>query len=488
MALSFAFKKLNTRLALLFILLVLVPLGFFGLVAYQSASQSLEAELGRRLTTVASMTAFELRGEDLAGLVAGGRAVRRLREKVANLAALSRTQAVMVFAPDQTVLVDSRGRLGLGDSYLFLKLDLAEWKEARAGRPVSSPLFRGLDGRLYKSAYAPVLDSKGRFQGMVRVEASAEFLSVLRQFGLTLLLFGVASLALALSLAAVVSRPMVRPLNGLVKAARRGSQGDFSARVRADRRDEIGLLAGTFNEMARQVGDFVRSREHLASLGELSAGVAHEIRNPLAAIEGFAGLLARKLPARDPRREHAQDILDEVRVLNQFLTDFLDYARPAPPRLEEVPLKEALASAWALAFPKGLARRFRLKAQGLEGAVARADPGQLKRVLINLLANAREAMPKGGPVRVGAARVDGSWRLWVQDQGRGIAPADMLKLFTPFHTTKPMGTGLGLAIADKIMKAMGGGIEAESQPGRGAKFILRFPVETGPLSEEKPWP
>jgi signal transduction histidine kinase len=331
---------------------------------------------------------------------------------------------------------------------------------------------------MYKSAYAPVFGPEGNVTGMIRAEASAEFLSIVRQFGLTLLIFGIASVILALFLAALVSRPLLAPVQGLIRSAKRIAGGDFDVRVQPRRQDEIGLLTSTFNEMAQQLGEFVRNKERLATLGELSAGVAHEIRNPLGAIEGFAGLLVQQMPEVDERRKFALDIQSEVRILNRFLTDFLEFARPTPPLWKPIDLAEVVRSAWGVVFTKGKAQqRWRLTTEGLESLPVEGDDEQFRRVIVNLVRNARDAAPKGGDIEIGLARQNQEAVIWVQDHGRGISPQDQQQLFVPFFTTKPMGTGLGLAIADKIVKAFSGRIEVESKPGKGSRFTVKLPLK-----------
>jgi signal transduction histidine kinase len=469
------FHRLSVWVTFLFILSTLVPLGFFGLTTYQAAMNGLEDELGKRLVTVARLTAHDLERENLRALVERGAMTRALEKRLQNLAWAAQVKGLILLSRDKKVILDSEGQSEFGEDFVLLNLDLAEWRRAEQGLAVSSPLFTGRDGRLYKSAYAPVFGPTGEWAGMIRAEASAEFLSVVRQFGLSLLVFGVASVILALVLAAWVSRPLLGPVQGLIKAAKRIAGGDFDVRVEPRRRDEIGLLTLTFNEMAQQLGDFVRNKERLATLGELSAGVAHEIRNPLGAIEGFAGLLLANLKETDPSRKHALDIQSEVRILNRFLTDFLEYARPAPVTTRTVDLGEVVKSAWNVVFPQTQGMRWRMDRQGLTQLSIETDDEQLRRVMVNLIRNAKEASPRGGIILVGLEQRKGEAALWVEDHGRGITPGDLKQLFVPFFTTKPMGTGLGLAIADKIVKSFSGKIEVESQAGKGSRFTVLLP-------------
>jgi signal transduction histidine kinase len=377
------------------------------------------------------------------------------------------------------VLGDSLGTAVGADPYVFLALDPAEWMAAQLGQSQSTTLFAGGDGRYFKSAFAPVPGPDGDAAWILRAEASAGFLDDLRSFTYSLLGLGLLSLLVGLGLAVTVSRPLVRPVQGLIDASRRVAGGDFSARVEALRPDELGRLGGTFNEMAARLGELVSQRERLAALGEVAAGMAHEIRNPLAAIEGFASLAEARLRGGDAAaREHVRDVRREVAVVNGFINDFLEYARPRPPRAEDCDLAAVLDEAAQVAVSARQRRRWPLKRAGLKSLAARSDAGQIRQVLVNLIKNAREASPKGGGIDLGLERHGGHALLWVRDRGRGLPAGGHDALFKPFVSTKPMGTGLGLSIAQKLAEGLGGRIEAApADSGKGSVFRVHLPLQ-----------
>jgi signal transduction histidine kinase len=244
----------------------------------------------------------------------------------------------------------------------------------------------------------------------------------------------------------------------------------------------------------------------LAALGQMAATVAHEIRNPLGGIAGFAGLLERDLSIGDPRRKWVKKIIEGVSSLNAIVTGLLNYTRPVrlnAHRIDLVSLIEESASFLEI----DLARR---PDQGISVARAYeapdapclADPEQMQQVFLNLLQNAAQAMPDGGTITV-SVRVDAETRghgdaenppfsasppLPVGDEGRGwveVAVADtgegmseevQGRLFTPFFTTKENGTGLGLATARKIIEAHRGTIRVTSEVGRGSTFRIALPA------------
>ncbi len=471
----FRFRKLSVQLALVSLFLLVVALTIFGALAWLLAAASLEKELGRRLQSVASLSARELGQAEAGALVPGGKAAQLVQARAAELARLGGLRALLVLDNQGRVLVDSAGLETPGERYPYTRLDPAEWEQALLGHGSVTPLFVGRDGGYYKSAFEPLPGPRGR-RAVVRAEASADFLESIRDFGWSLLGLGAVSLVGALLLGVWMSRPLVRPIRGLIEASRRVARGDFNARVELTRADELGQLAETFNEMAQDLGVWARQRERLAALGELAAGVVHEIRNPLQAIEGFAALLQNKLKPKDPARAYAKDIQAEVKVANQFLGDFLEYSRARPALLTFCDVGLVLDDALKVAFPRGARARWKLKREGERHLRATVDPGQLRQVLVNLLNNAREASPQGGPIRAGLDSQKGHLRLWVADLGRGIPEGDLAKLFLPFFTSKPMGTGLGLSIAHKLVEGLGGRIEVSSQFGKGSVFTVYVPV------------
>ncbi|MEM1024953.1 MAG: ATP-binding protein [Myxococcota bacterium] len=230
-----------------------------------------------------------------------------------------------------------------------------------------------------------------------------------------------------------------------------------------------------------QLSARVRERERLAAIGAMAAGLAHEIRNPLGAIKGAAEYLD---PARFPdphEAEFLQVIIEETDRLNGVVSQFLDYARPFQPVLQDTELNEIVRRTLRLVEVETRGRT-PIQAE-LEDAlpVIRADPAQLKQVLLNLVLNAVDATREGQPIHVRTSRMGDRVRLQVRDEGRGIPPAELSQIFIPFFTTKQSGTGLGLAVCQRIVSAHGGEIQAASNPGEGASFTITLPV-AGPES------
>lgn len=222
----------------------------------------------------------------------------------------------------------------------------------------------------------------------------------------------------------------------------------------------------------------VRRSERLAALGQLSAGLAHEIRNPLGTMKASADMLLRQVDAENEiARELAGLISGEVDRTNSLITRFLDFARPLQIRPEKADLTEVVDRA---------ASQLKQHKPAFEVTVYKNyspdirpfpfDPELMERVVYNLLINAAQATPPGGAITVKTRQSDGEVELAVIDRGSGIDATHLESIFNPFFTTKPAGVGLGLAIVSKIVDEHGGKITVESEPGRGSIFRVTLPV------------
>ncbi len=244
-----------------------------------------------------------------------------------------------------------------------------------------------------------------------------------------------------------------------------------------ERRMRIGSTA-SFQDLTRikELEARALRTERLAAVGKLAAGLAHELRNPLASIAGAVELLGAGSGDESDRKLRGI-ALRETQRLNRLVSDFLAFARPAAVRAASVDLARLAEHVVGALAGDPQAAGVRLERQ-LAPAVARADEKQLEQVLWNLTLNAVQASPDGGTVRVSTGIVPGKNRVFlrVEDRGPGIAPADQARLFEPFFTTKAGGTGLGLSICHGIVEAHGGEIEVESRPGEGARFAVILPA------------
>ena len=232
-----------------------------------------------------------------------------------------------------------------------------------------------------------------------------------------------------------------------------------------------------------QLREMVALKRNLESLGEMSAGLAHEFKNQLATLHGYAQLLENPSLDAAGRAAAARALLQEVRGLSEMVTAFLDFARPRPLDLGATPLGELFEQCAADLRPLAEERRVSLALEG-EFPVIRADERMLRQAVLNLLRNGAEAIDDARPERRVTARGsierdDGGaeWaRVEIEDTGAGIAEGDLQRIFIPFFTTKSKGHGVGLALAHRVVADHGGTLSAANAPGGGAVFTLRLPL------------
>jgi two-component system sensor histidine kinase HydH len=209
--------------------------------------------------------------------------------------------------------------------------------------------------------------------------------------------------------------------------------------------------------------------QHLRSLGEMSAVLAHEIRNPLASLKGHAQLLAERLPSDGPERRKAELVVKEAERLEALTTDLLDFARSAPVERKAVDPAALLRSC----ADELAAGAFVIRTDGVP-ATFPLDERRVRQALTNVLENARQASAPGTRPEVTASAGRGVLVVTVRDFGPGIAAGEEKRIFSPFYTTRTTGTGLGLAVALRVAEMHGGTITAENHPEGGAVFRLTF--------------
>ena len=223
-------------------------------------------------------------------------------------------------------------------------------------------------------------------------------------------------------------------------------------------------------ELTRTQAELVR-KERLSAVGELAAGLAHELRNPLHIVRGDAELLSR----RPENTEACQDILEEVDRIDRFINELLDYTRPLEPGQEQAEVGAAIRSARTAVLRTHKQDSVTIVVQGGDDLRAAMEPDHLRQVLINLMENAVDATAPGGGISVVAKTESRQVLIEIVDQGRGIAPQDLEQIFKPFFTRRPAGTGLGLSIVSRLVELYNGRVEIRSTPGEGTAVMVRLP-------------
>jgi len=339
--------------------------------------------------------------------------------------------------------------------------------------------------------YFPLETTKGRWYVIVVLESANTLTNILeRQASRSALYTLLLLLATTLVTGLFVWR-FTRPIKYLSIAARRVAGGDFSFRVPADRRDEMGALAAAFNEMtaklarARELETQLHEAEKGAVVGRLAAAIAHEIRNPLNYINLTLDHLRSSLAPEDPAKREtfqrlAGQLKAEVARINRHITDFLKYSRPSALDLQAVNLRVEVED--ALRMIEVQAAENGVETNVEEQAVlplVMADRDALRSVFTNLVINGLQAIDGGGGnigIKLSSA-AGNRVQVEISDTGRGIAQEDISKVFEPYYSTKETGTGLGLAIVRKVVEDHGGTVSVRSKQGSGTTFTITLPVK-----------
>ncbi len=257
---------------------------------------------------------------------------------------------------------------------------------------------------------------------------------------------------------------------------------DVTERLKRSHETLLGEVA-RLHEQLHEKNRELQRRERLSALGEMAAGVAHEIRNPLGGIGLYASLLERDLVDRPGEREVARRISAGVQNVENIVRDILSFAGDAEPKLAPVLLASVLEGASLHTSPQASARNIGIHVDDrLSDVELVCDAAQVERALLNLVYNALDAAGEAGTVWISLgerADSDDLISIVIEDDGSGIEPGCLQRVFNPFFTTKDHGTGLGLAIVHRIAEAHGGCVRAENRAGGGARFVLSLPGSMG---------
>lgn len=253
-------------------------------------------------------------------------------------------------------------------------------------------------------------------------------------------------------------------------------------------RDDEGRISGAVVLLrdlseVRRLQEKMRQAEKLAAVGQMAATVAHEIRNPLSSLKGFAQLFREKFEPGSAEAGYASLMVREVDRLNRTITDLLFFSRPLQLSRRKVEVDGVLKETLRLLHRDFEARGQRVERRGEEGIILGADPDQIAQVFLNILLNAHQAAGDAGEITVRIATVEEGWcRISFADNGPGMTPAEIARAFDPFYTTREKGSGLGLAIVRKIVELHDGKVSIDSSSGKGTTVVVDLPIagsETG---------
>jgi len=491
------FQSLVSRVIILTILLLTLVIGIFSLFHIRREQDHLlsstreSAEL--LLTTIERAIFNSMR-------VGNSEDVQAILEMVGKS---HRLEGVRIFHPDGTVLKSSHPE-EIGRQVEAETLVMFQNRRSVGIFPVNGSDILGMVRPIVADERCGRCHGKGpQLVGVLnanysladtneKLQASTRFFLLSTLVILTVLAAGVSFILL---------RFVRRPLQQMADKMAQVEAGDLSVRLPQAGQDEVGSLMGSFNSMVGYL-EAARSEleqchfsqmaraDRLASVGEMASGIAHEIKNPLAGISGAISVLADDFDPEDPRREIIRQVLEQIGRLDKTAADLLSFGRPSKPELSYVDVNNLVKNTlfFVSQHPEA-AGIHRVNELTRDLPPVWVDEKQLQQVLFNIIINAIQAMKGSGTltVQTEGPLVEGRRyvRIAVCDTGGGIPPADLEKIFIPFHTTKTQGTGLGLAICRQLLEQNGGTIAVENQPGLGATFLIDIPVRAGAPEAEK---
>jgi len=463
--------KIGNKLVVTFVLFVTIFIGATGWFLYRTTKDSLDNELGGKLVAIAQSATTQIDGMFVTQLSPGSEDTRtyaNLLNKLKKVKEATKVKRVYIFDRENRSLVDTDSGVPIGTEYIRLKFNKSELESLWKNDSVHTVLFKGDDEIYYKSGYAPI-STNGQVVAAVGVDTSATFMRAIKSFRRSVVIFAAVSILITIAIGFIFARTITRPISKLVRSADEIGKGNFEEEVRIESGDELGYLGNAMENMRKGIIE----RDNQLKL--MLAGVAHEIRNPLAGIEIFAGLLANEMTGTS--KEHTEKIIKEVKKLNEIITEFLEYARPVEPTRKDIPLGSLIDEAYFLLSPEfeRIGARFARELY-YEDAKIHVDPEQIKRVFINIFKNSLQVMDDSGELTVRSQIRDGFMRVMLIDNGPGIPAENLDKVFDPFFTTKEKGVGLGLSIVKKTIECNGGQISVESQIGESTTFIVALPL------------
>ena len=489
---------LRNRLFLLILLVAGIPIVFSGYLIARTSINAIVAEKQSKLFGAARMLDLHLIGsyDDI---------LRRKGAEEADPAAKVATLNAEL-APFTDAVAEAYPGIGVGYYSIDLDAIITYGPSDIYADKVGLPISPSHQGRIVMETGIPRVQEGDLVRGQImnamhpvkrgdRVigyvwanELTADIIAQINviswQIALTILLCLVIG---SIGVAFVVDH-LAEDIEGINRGVRR-IRGDLSFRLQPPN-GEVGEIANAINEMAqalvlqKKLEEQVQRADRLSLIGEMAAGMAHEIRNPLMAIRGFAQLQGEESTSQE-QKEYNDIIVREVDRMNQLIEQLLYFSRPTLAHLADVNVNDVLKNTLILVDMRAKSSRILFASElAAELPQVRANEEQLEQVFLNLLINAIQAIPKEGLIRI-VSRFDAEQarvHVAVTDSGSGIAPENLDKLFDPFFTTKETGTGLGLSVAHHIMEIWGGTIEVESVLGKGSTFTLIFPLAGGTSS------
>lgn len=470
--------SLNKKLVLMMLVMTAVLLVTLITIYWQSERNML-AQIENQTAELAQ--AVQVGVEEVTG---GASSETRLEKYLSSLKTKGIKEISIISNADEIIASTNPKKIGTPVSQRKKELII----KAELGEPAVDQ-----EGKAY-NVIIPVIAGQAHY-GYIHLQINVENLQETMRSNTTKRIIAALSVfAIGILISTFLSMWYTEPIHNVVAAARKVAAGDLNQNLPVDRKDEIGDLTKSFNFMVqrlreqRRLEERLREAEHLSAIGQLSRGIAHEIRNPLNFISlSIDHIKTKYRPADGAGAEGFEKLVEsmkeEIHRLDRLVRDFLDYGKPLKLDLQPCQTRELLADVIEIVKAKAESDRIRIVETYEALPELRLDTELMKSCLFNVVTNAFQAMPDGGTLTVQSEERDGRFLLHIADTGTGVSEEHLTRIFEPFFTTKSQGLGLGLAMTRRVIEEHGGKIEFASVKGQGSEVTISLPLapagETG---------
>ncbi len=394
---------------------------------------------------------------------------KNLRERLSGYRDNFDIDNILLLNSDKRVILDLSAMFRNGEEFLMMDINDKQFLALKNGQIKKSSLYKNMQNIYSENVYIPIIGKNGDFRGVLVLYASVKYFTSIMNFQRKLISFFLAMIIILIFvvywLASTISNPVIR----LSKVVDRIGMGEMDIHVPyKTRADEVGHLAENIQSMMTKI----ENRDMY--MRQMSAGIAHEIRNPLTSIKGNLMLIKRRVDNDDDTMEMLEDNLREVNALENLVNDFMNYAKSIKIELKTGELSDIISKAVGETMPF-MQQKEIILSQDISTCVLAADQDHLKRAFVNIIKNSIDAVPIGGEIRISSTLKDGRVRVSFKDSGEGIPKDDLAQIFEPFVTSRSTGTGLGLTIVKEIIEKHKGNIKIASAEGKGTEVTVSLP-------------
>lgn len=354
--------------------------------------------------------------------------------------------------------------------------------KAELGEPVTK------EGKVY-NVILPVVAGDAHY-GYIHLKINLEdFSEIIQNNAIKRIVAIIIVFSMGILLAVILSLMYTKPIHNVVSAVKSVAAGDLTVELVTDRKDEIGELTQSFNQMLKklreekEMEEKLREAEHLSAIGQLARSIAHEIRNPLNFISLSIDHINKKyIPENNLEREKFESLINsikqEIQRLNNLVGDFLDYGKPMRLNLQSTNIEALINEILDLVKIKAEKDNIRMNFIKKDVPLLYVDPGLIKTCIFNIILNAFQAMPDGGDLNIETNTVNNKVQIIIKDTGIGVSKENIPRVFEPFYSTKSSGLGLGLAMTKRVIEEHGGKIDFKSEESKGSVITIILPQNT----------